>query len=92
MIPFSRDSVSGTGPRSRRSTEVQGAIALGPGRNLRRIREAQGLSVDALAATARFAPEEIVCIEAGAEPELETLWALALALDVAFLELVKAED
>ena len=50
---------------------------------------AKNLSTDALADLARLSPVEIASIEAGKEPELDTLWALALALDVAFLDLVR---
>lgn len=50
---------------------------------------AKKLSTDALADLARLSPVEIASIEARKEPELETLWALALALDVAFLDLVQ---
>ena len=50
---------------------------------------AKNLSTVALADLARLSPVEIASIEAGTEPELETLWALAFALDVSFVELVR---
>ena len=51
--------------------------------------EGADLSVKALAEMARLSPVDIASVEAGADPKLETLWAVALALDVPFLELVK---
>ena len=90
-IPFSRDSAPLKGPTRDRPNKRKAPApnAPGSGRNLRRVRVAQNLSVDALAELARLSPGEIVSIEAGTEPELETLWALAVALDVSFLELVR---
>ena len=72
-----------------RSPNARGAYASGPGANLRRIRRAQNLSVVALADMARLSPAAIASVEAGADPALEVLWALAFALDVPFVELVK---
>ena len=76
------------GSKRRRSATTGPAYASGLGANLRRIRRAQHLSVEALAELARLSPVDIASVEAGADPALETLWALALALDVSFLELV----
>ena len=45
--------------------------------------------MEALAELARLSPVHIASVEAGADPALDTLWALALALDVPFLDLVK---
>ena len=45
--------------------------------------------MEALAEMARLSPVDIASVEAGADPPLDTLWALAFALDVPFFELVK---
>lgn len=89
VLPFSGESVSRKRSISRRSSKDDGGPDPSPGRNLRRLRTAKRLSVAVLAEIARLSPVEIAEIEAGAEPALETLWALAFALDVPFLELVK---
>ncbi len=72
----------------RRSTQPKPKIPRGLASNLRRIRAEQNLSTIDLADRAHLSATVVASIEAGAEPVLETLWALAFGLDVAFVELV----
>ncbi|RTH05507.1 methyltransferase [Thermus scotoductus] len=61
------------------------------GENLRRLRQAKGLTLSGLAAKAGVAKSLLHALEAGhANPTLATLWALAQALEVSFGELVQA--
>lgn len=61
------------------------------GQNLRRLRQARGLTLSGLAAKAGIAKSLLHALEAGrANPTLATLWALARALEVPFGELVQA--
>lgn len=61
------------------------------GQNLRRLRQAKGLTLSGLAAKAGVAKSLLHALEAGrANPTLATLWALAQALEVPFGELVQA--
>ncbi|BCZ88356.1 hypothetical protein TthAA37_01650 [Thermus thermophilus] len=61
------------------------------GQNLRRLRQAKGLTLFGLAAKAGVAKSLLHALEAGhANPTLATLWALAQALEVPFGELVQA--
>lgn len=55
---------------------------------LRREREAAGLSVSELARRARVAKATVSQLEAGGNPSVETLWALASALEIPFSSLV----
>lgn len=62
------------------------------GQNLRRLRQAKGLTLSGLAAKAGVARSLIYALESGsANPTLATLWALAQALEVPFSELVQAQ-
>ncbi len=61
------------------------------GQNLRRLRQARGLTLSGLAAKAGVAKSLLHALEAGhANPTLATLWALAQALEAPFGELVQA--
>ncbi len=82
-------SSNGTEGRSgeRSTAPIVAAVAA----SLRRLREERGLSIGELARRAGIAKSTVSQLEAGsANPSIETLWALALALDVPFGRLVDA--
>jgi len=63
------------------------------GDNLRRIRAAQRLSLAELAAQSNVAKATLANLEKGrGNPTIETLWALALGLGVAFSDLLEQVD
>jgi transcriptional regulator with XRE-family HTH domain len=63
------------------------------GSNLRRLRTQQRLSLAELAARSRVAKATLANLEQGrGNPTIETLWALALGLDVAFSDLLEQSD
>ncbi|MFN2629472.1 MAG: helix-turn-helix domain-containing protein [Gaiellaceae bacterium] len=63
------------------------------GGNLRRIRTAQRLSLADLAARSHVAKATLANLEKGrGNPTIETLWALALGLGVAFSDLLEQPD
>ncbi len=81
-------SSSRTSDRSgeRSPSSVVAAVAA----NLRRLREERGLSIGELARRAGVAKSTASQLEAGAgNPSIETLWALAVALEVPFGRLVE---
>jgi transcriptional regulator with XRE-family HTH domain len=63
------------------------------GSNLRRLRAERRLSLAELAARSRVAKATLANLEQGrGNPTIETLWALALGLDVAFTDLLEESD
>jgi transcriptional regulator with XRE-family HTH domain len=63
------------------------------GSNLRRLRGERGLSLAELAARSQVAKATLASIEQGrGNPTIETLWALALGLGVAFTDLMEQPD
>jgi transcriptional regulator with XRE-family HTH domain len=73
-------------PSERAFADVGEVIAV----NLHRLRTARGLSLAALAARADVAKATLANLERGrGNPTIETLWSLALALGVAFSDLLE---
>ncbi|WP_423247920.1 helix-turn-helix domain-containing protein [Thermus neutrinimicus] len=71
---------------------MEDSIAYYVGHNLRRLRQAKGLTLSGLAAKAGVARSLIYALESGkANPTLATLWALAQALEVPFSDLVQTQ-
>jgi transcriptional regulator with XRE-family HTH domain len=63
------------------------------GSNLRRLRTERRLSLAELAARSRVAKATLANLEQGrGNPTIETLWACALGLDVAFSDLLEQSD
>jgi len=63
------------------------------GENLQSIRKERGLSLTELAATSSLAKATLANLESGrGNPTIETLWALALGLGVAFSDLLEQPD
>jgi transcriptional regulator with XRE-family HTH domain len=63
------------------------------GSNLRRLRAQRRLSLAELAARSRVAKATLANLEQGrGNPTIETLWALALGLDVAFSDLLEQAE
>lgn len=62
------------------------------GANLRRVRVAQGLSLERLSRAAGASPAKLAAIESGrSAPSLDTAWKIAVALDVPFAALSAVE-
>lgn len=66
-------------------------LVLGIARRLKSARQSRGLSVSELARRATIAKSTVTQLEAGrGNPSVETIWALATALDVPFARLIEA--
>src|SRR5579883_3184197 len=66
-----------------------GIIGHALARNLKDFRERQGLSLNELAAKARIGKSTLSVLETGrGNPNIETIWAIAVALGIPFGQLI----